>query len=165
MSLNRVIPKVDDIRASCFVANFRNASEGVLEQRSFAVALYVVKQGVLSRYFLNARRQFLLIACHKAAVQVIRHYCHRYGTNVMLSDGCTKQGEINETIKNVVKQQIAIDGPLVAVVDNPTDYFSFFLFHSQSGLVGNFNYSYLNGQERARDFLKKYLSSQIEYEQ
>lgn len=103
MPFNGIVSQIDDIGANRFVSNFRNAPERVLEQCCFAVTLNVVQQGVLSGYFLNTGRQFRFMACHKAPVQVIWHESNCDGADFMLSDGSTKQSEIDEAIEEIIE--------------------------------------------------------------
>ena len=63
-------------------------------------------------------------------MNVVGHQCQTNYSDIVLADKGTKQSEINQTVKYVVKKQKAIDRPLITMVNDTRIKFSISTFHS-----------------------------------
>jgi hypothetical protein len=119
-AFDRIVVHIDEIASGLLVTVFRDASEWTLEKWTFAMADTVVFPGEDSRGIPLEGGQVTLPIRGETPVDVVRHLTQFQDPDAVLPGECAKNGKVNQMVADAVKNDVAINGNLIDVVDDTT---------------------------------------------
>ena len=119
-TLHRIVVHIDKIAPGFLVSVFGHAPEGSLEKRSFPMADLIVLPGKNGSDIPLKGREPALLVHRNASVDVIGHLAQLDDMDVVLPCIRAEDGKIHQVVADAVKNDFALAGNLINVVDATT---------------------------------------------
>jgi hypothetical protein len=119
-AFDRIVVDINEVASCLLVSQFRHTSERALEEGPFPVTNTIVLPGEDGRDIPFEGGQVALPFRDDASVDVIRHLTQFQDPDIVLLGKGAKNGKVHQVVADAVKNDFAINGNLIDVVDNTT---------------------------------------------
>ena len=121
LSLNGIVPYIDEIGACNLVSNLRNTAERAFENRSAQTEVFVPFPNESRTSVLFEPFEVLLTICDDGIVDVIRHLAQGKDLDAIFSGHDAVLGKEDQVVAVSIEQHATIFRPLVAVIQYALD--------------------------------------------